>query len=146
MNVQDLLDQKGSSEVYTIRPERTVAEAISRLVERNVGALVVTDAGGRPVGIITERDILRCCSGEQHDRPRSQRVSEVMTSDLLVGERSDDVDYVMGVMTQSRIRHLPVMDGESLVGMVSIGDVVSAQLHATTYENRHLKQYISGSY
>lgn len=145
MNVEEILARKGSDEVHTIEPERTVQDAIARLVERNIGALVVAGENGDPVGIVTERDILRCCAGRP-DRLASTLVSEIMTRDLIVGESGDDIDYVMGVMTKNRIRHLPVVRDGALVGMVSIGDVVNVQLHETRYENRHLRNYIAGSY
>ena len=145
MNVQDILARKSSNTVRSIGPERTVAEAVARLVEHNIGSLVVME-GDRPVGIVTERDILRCCADEM-GKSGSTPVSEVMTRDLIVGEASDTIDYVMGIMTRNRIRHLPIMGpGDRVVGMVSIGDVVESQLRETIYENRHLRQYISGSY
>jgi len=101
--------------------------------------------GGEAVGIITERDILRVCSqGAQW--LASRRVAEVMTEDLIVGEPDDSIDYVMGIMTNNRIRHLPIVGQGGLNGMVSIGDVVKVHLQETEYENRHLKQYIRGTY
>jgi CBS domain-containing protein len=101
---------------------------------------------GRPVGILTERDVLRCCA-DGMGKSGSTRVSEVMTRDLIVGEAGDTIDYVMGIMTRNRIRHLPIIGpGDRVVGMVSIGDVVESQLRETIYENRHLRKYISGSY
>lgn len=145
MNVQDILDRKGSTAIRTIAPERTIAEAVSQLVEHNIGSLIVVEAG-RPVGIVTERDILRCCATDMA-AAASTRVSEVMTRDLIIGEAEDPVDYVMGIMTRNRIRHLPIMErGRGMLGMVSIGDVVESQLRETRYENRHLREYISGSY
>jgi CBS domain-containing protein len=75
------------------------------------------------------------------------RVADIMTRDLIVGEAGDSVDYVMGIMTRNRIRHLPIIDeAQGILGMVSIGDVVESQLRETAYENRHLRQYIEGSY
>ena len=125
MNVQDILARKSSNTVRSIEPERSVEEAVARLVEHNIGSLVVME-GGRPVGILTERDILRCCA-DGIGKSASIPVSEIMT--------------------RNRIRHLPIMGpGERVVGMVSIGDVVESQLRETIYENRHLRQYISGSY
>lgn len=145
MNVRSILDQKPSSEVYTIGPEETVQQAIGRLVQHNVGSLVVVEESEGPVGIITERDILRCCANEP-EKMATTRVNEVMSSDLIVGEPDDGIDYVMGIMTKNRIRHLPIVKGRELRGMVSIGDVVEIQLHETKYENRHLRDYITGSY
>lgn len=145
MNVQDILDRKGSNAVRTIAPDRTIEEAVAQLVEHNIGSLVVVD-GERPVGIVTERDILKCCANGMRESAAT-RVADVMTRDLIIGEAEDTVDYVMGIMTRNRIRHLPIMGpGQGMLGMVSIGDVVESQLRETRYENRHLKQYISGSY
>ena len=80
-------------------------------------------------------------------RAGSTLVQEIMTADLIVGEPDDTVDYVMGIMTRNRIRHLPIVGSrERILGMVSIGDVVESQLRETRYENRHLREYISGSY
>lgn len=144
MNVASILTGKGDPAVRTIEPEATIRDAIARLVENNIGSLVVVE-DGEPAGIITERDILRCCA-DRPDRLAEIRVGEVMTRDLIVGEPADELDYVMGIMTRNRIRHLPILDERRLVGMVSIGDVVNVQLHETRYENRHLKGYIAGSY
>jgi CBS domain-containing protein len=145
MNVQDILARKSSNTVRSIGPERTVEEAVARLVEHNIGSLVVME-GGRPVGILTERDVLRCCA-DGMGKSGSTPVSEIMTRDLIVGEAGDTIDYVMGIMTRNRIRHLPIIGPENrVVGMVSIGDVVESQLRETIYENRHLREYISGSY
>lgn len=145
MDVREILARKKTTAVRTVAPDRTVAEAIARLVEHNIGSLLVVD-GTRPVGIVTERDILRCCA-DDIEKAGSILVEEIMTADLIVGEPDDSVDYVMGIMTRNRIRHLPIMGkGEGVLGMVSIGDVVESQLRETRYENRHLREYISGSY
>jgi CBS domain-containing protein len=145
MNVRSILESKGSSEVVTIEPQRTIQEAIESLVEHNIGSLVVVDEEGELAGIITERDILRVCAGGG-DRLATTRVAEVMTRDLIVGDADDPIDYVMGIMTQNRVRHLPIVGRRGLRGMVSIGDVVKIQLHETEYENRHLKEYIQRGY
>ena len=145
MNVRSILERKASSEVYTIDPGKTVQHAIERLVEHNVGSLVVVDEEGSPAGIITERDILRCCASDPGRMARTPG-EEVMSSDLIVGEPDDGIDSVMGIMTKNRIRHLPIVDDRELRGMVSIGDVVEVQLEETKYENRHLRDYITGTY
>jgi CBS domain-containing protein len=143
MKVQDLLATKGSR-VVTIEPGRTVREAIDRLVEHRIGALLVVD-GESIAGIITERDILR--EAARHaDRLDRRLVREAMTADLIVGVPDDDLTYVMGIMTRNKIRHLPIVEGRDLRGIVSIGDLVWSCLTEAEFENRHLKEYIAGGY
>lgn len=124
MNIENVLAQKGGH-VYTARPDQTVREVVALLASRNVGALVVVDERARPVGIISERDIVRAAAREERlfDRP----VRELMTRDLILAAPQDDLRVVAHTMTEHRIRHLPVVAGEQLVGIVSIGDVVKAQ-------------------
>lgn len=143
MKVSDILLQKGS-EVISIEPDRSVREAVDRLVERRIGALLVLE-GGEIRGIITERDILRE-TAEHANRLDRRKVSDAMTSDLIVGVPDDDLNYVMGIMTRNKIRHLPIIDGNALKGIISIGDVVWASLTEAEFENRHLREYIAGSY
>jgi CBS domain-containing protein len=142
MRVSDILRKKGS-EVVTIDPHHTVHDAIRSLVRNNIGALLVTDPDGRLVGIFTERDILREAALHS-DRLEETVVGDVMTRNVVIGVPEDPIEYVMGIMTQNRIRHLPVMDGEELAGIVSIGDVVNAHVQETEFENRLLKDYIHG--
>lgn len=151
MRLKDILRQKGG-DVVTIESDRTVHDAICRLNEHKIGALVVTGEGGEIAGIITERDILHQC-GERclrvnesfaEDEGCPAMVRDVMTADLVIALPDDALDYAMGIMTKNRIRHLPVLEGGKLVGMVSIGDLVKASLEETEYENRQLKDYIYG--
>ena len=155
MNVQTILDQKDSLNVVTIEPERALQDAVERLVEHNIGSLVVVDTSGKPVGIITERDILKTCAsvrvragtcGRGCEKLAMTKVVDAMTADLIVGEADDAIDYVMGIMTKNRIRHLPIVRENGLCGMVSIGDVVKVQRQETEYENRHLREYIERGY
>jgi CBS domain-containing protein len=95
------------------------------------------------VGIITERDILRACAAGKAPLER-QHVQDVMSSNPVVGRPNDSVEDTMGVMTDRRIRHLPVLDGGMLAGLVSIGDLVKAQHDAMTMENHYLKSYLHG--
>ncbi len=146
MKLRDILDVKGDT-VHSIPPEARLQEAVDRLVENRVGALVVRrpDAGeaDRLLGIITERDILHACSAG--GRPLGEvKVAEAMTEKLITGTPDDDVEQVMGLMTARRIRHLPVLDGGRLSGMISIGDVVKAQHDRLALENRLMKDYIGG--
>lgn len=142
MLVRDILRKKGSH-VVTIEPHRTVHEAIQSLVANNIGSLLVVGAGHQLVGIFTERDILREVA-ERAGQLKETAVGDVMTRNVIIGVPEDTVDYVMGIMTQNRIRHLPVLEGEDLVGIVSIGDVVNTHLHQAQFENRMLRDYIQG--
>jgi CBS domain-containing protein len=124
MNIASILATKGDK-VVTIRAEQTIREALGVLAQHNIGALVVVDAALRPIGILSERDIVRAAAKNEAVFP--QLVSQLMTRDLVLGSPGDDVGAVGHTMVQRRIRHLPVLDGGKLVGMVSIGDVVKAQ-------------------
>jgi CBS domain-containing protein len=140
MKIRDILRGKGA-EVVTIHPEATVHQAMQVLVHHRIGSLVVIGERGKIAGIITERDILRECAAYS-ERVKETTVREVMTTNLIIGVPDDEVGYVMGIMTHNRIRHLPIIAGERLEGMISIGDVVKAQLEETEFENRYLKDYI----
>jgi CBS domain-containing protein len=124
MNIAHILAKKGGT-VHTIGPEQTVREALAELARHKIGALVVVDANGAPVGIISERDFVREAVRDERlfDRP----VGELMTRDLIIGSSEDDLQAVAHTMTEHRIRHIPVVVAGRLVGIVSIGDVVKAQ-------------------
>ena len=124
MNIASILATKGDK-VVTVRAEQSIREALGVLAQHNIGALVVVDAGMRPIGILSERDIVRAAARDEKVFPLL--VSQLMTRDLVLGEPGDDLGAVGHTMVQRRIRHLPVMAGGKLVGMVSIGDVVKAQ-------------------
>ena len=127
MNIAHVLARKGVR-VITIRPEQTVRQALSILVQHNIGALVVVDDAERPVGILSERDVVRAAARDEglFGRP----VAELMTRDVVVGLPEDDLKAVGGTMTERRIRHLPIVEKGKLVGIVSIGDVVKAERDA----------------
>ncbi len=143
MLLRDILRQKGG-DVHRVAPHATLAEAVDRLVEHNIGSLLVCD-GDTIAGIITERDILRACRtcAGQLD---AQQVRDHMTGldQLITGKPDDRVSEVMGLLTEKRIRHLPVLEGGKLVGLISIGDVVKAQHDLLSVENHYLKSYIQG--
>jgi CBS domain-containing protein len=124
MNIASILATKGDK-VITIRAEQTIREALGVLAQHNIGALVVIDAARRPIGILSERDVVRAAVKNESVFP--QLVSQLMTRDLVLGEPGDDLGAVGQTMVQRRIRHLPVMDRGQLVGMISIGDIVKAQ-------------------
>jgi CBS domain-containing protein len=144
MKVKEILKGKGT-EVVTVGVEETIYHAIKKLVEKNIGSLLVVDQKGAVAGIITERDILRQCD----QRPQSlgeTKIGSVMTKKLIVASPEDDIDYVENIMTENRIRHLPIVSGEKLEGIISIGDLVNVQRAQCKVENRYLKAYISGDY
>ncbi|HYW81461.1 MAG TPA: CBS domain-containing protein [Thermoguttaceae bacterium] len=144
MFLKDILKTKGDT-VYTITPEETVEDAVRKLVEHNIGSLLVCPkedgSKGQLAGIITERDILHACASGKCAMG-NMKVAEAMTAKLITGSPDDIVENVMGLMTAKRIRHLPVLLKDKLVGMVSIGDVVKAQHDRLAMENQFMKDYI----
>ncbi len=146
MKIKSILGVKGS-QVFTIAPEATLQDVVTELVANRVGALVVVGPGKEKdkevLGIITERDILRACV--VGSRPLNEvKVAEVMSAPPITGTPEDEAEEVMGLMTVRRIRHLPILEDKKLVGLISIGDLVKAQLDRLALENRYLKDYISG--
>lgn len=141
MSLQEILRAKGD-EVFTTVPGVTLSRVSELLVEHNCGSLVVVETEGskKMVGIITERDILRACAA---GKPLDQvKVDAVMSKRLITGRLSDSVAKIMGLLTENRVRHLPVIEDDELVGMISIGDVVKAQHDQLSAENHYLKNYI----
>ncbi len=123
MNIANILARKGSMAV-TVRPEQSIREALALLERHNIGALIAVQ-GESPVGILSERDIVR--EAARNERFFALTVADLMTRAVITGQPHDDLLTVAHTMTERRIRHLPVVDKERLVGMVSIGDVVKAQ-------------------
>ena len=141
-NVADILEGKGR-QVLTIEGAATVYEAIAKMVEGNVGALLVNE-DGRLAGIVTERDYLRRVTLQGRDE-RTTPVREIMTSELVYVGPEASIDECMAVMTERRIRHLPVLaDEREVVGIVSIGDLVKFQSKEQSVQIRFLTEYISG--
>jgi CBS domain-containing protein len=141
MHVVAVLKRKGT-DIVSIRPDEAVAAVARMLAERRIGAALVVDAG-RPVGILSERDIVRGVAG-QGSAVLQQPVSSLMTRDLVTCQPTDTMAHVMAVMTERRVRHLPVMDGERLIGLISIGDVVKARLDDAELEVESLRGYVAG--
>jgi len=141
MIVDGILRAKGAK-VETAQPDWTVLKAVQMLAEHGVGALVVSADGRHIDGIISERDVMRqIASGGPATLDKS--VVEVMVRDVITCSRGDTVNHLMTVMTERRIRHLPVVDDGLLVGIVSIGDVVKRRIEETEYEAEALRQYIA---
>ena len=125
MNIASILARKGGR-VVTCRPDQSIRQALGLLKEHNIGALVVVDAAGAPAGILSERDIVR--EAARDERLFGRIVGEIMTRDVIVGVPEDDLRAVRHTMTERRFRHVPVVVEGRLIGIVSIGDVVKAEL------------------
>lgn len=145
LKIADILRHKNSTTrvgVVTIAPTDRVTELVAALAEHNVGALIAVD-GDRVVGIVSERDVVRRIA-EQGPGVLDAAVSTIMTTSVLSCSSEDLVDSIAETMTQKRIRHMPVIDGTELVGVVSIGDVVSSRIRQLETDRGQLEQYISG--
>ncbi len=138
--VSDILAGKGR-DLLTVESDASVYDAVKQMVERNVGSLLVT-VDGRIEGIVTERDYLRRVTLEGRT-DRETHVSEIMSSPLVVVTPETSVDECMSVMTDRRIRHVPVVDGGEIVGVVSIGDVVKFKSSQQSYQIQYLTDYIT---
>ena len=141
MNVAHLLATKGR-DVATINQERSVNDAVAMLKERGIGALVVVGGTGPLTGILSERDIVRAFAREGADA-LDLRVAALMSTSVTTCEESTTVNELMTTMTEKRIRHVPVVQGGLLVGIVSIGDVVKARVTELENEKRDLLEYVS---
>lgn len=146
MKLQEILKAKGGT-VHTISPKATLQEVVGRLLEHHVGSLIVSESDEaeqvKILGIVTERDILLACMAGS--RPLVEVcVTEAMSTTVVTGTPDDAVEDVMGLMTTRRIRHLPVIEEGRLAGIISIGDVVKAQIDRLAMENRFMKDYIGG--
>ena len=141
MRVSDVLSSKGSGEIYSIRPDATMTELLDALAEHNVGAMVVSHDGTSMLGIVSERDVVRKL--RDFDEPRSVTVEQIMTTDVRVCAPDDSFGSLMAVMTEHRVRHVPVLDGETLVGVLSIGDAVKYRMDQLEFERDQLNNYVS---
>ncbi len=140
--VVDILEEKGR-DVLRIDADATVLEAVQLMVDENVGSLLVTE-GGEIAGIVTERDYLRRVTLEGRTAEET-RVGEIMSSPLVVVDPETTIEECMAVMTDRRIRHLPVAAGDDVVGLVSIGDLVKYTSRQQSFEIRYLTNYITAA-
>jgi CBS domain-containing protein len=143
MNVETILRSKGNA-VATIRPDETVAAAVTALVSGNIGALVASEDGEHVDGIISERDIVHALA-RLGPGLLSLTVAEVMTRPVVTCDPAESVAELMAEMTNRRIRHLPVVHDGRLCGIVSIGDVVKNRLDEIEFEARSLRSFIAGA-
>lgn len=140
-NVRDVLREKGSA-VYSIGPDDTVYDALKLMAERNVGALAVFE-GDRIVGIISERDYARKIV-LQHKLSKDTQVREIMTVEVITVTPSVDLEECMEIFTEKRLRHLPVVENDRVIGIISMGDVVKGIIGHKEDLIEHLEGYIKG--
>lgn len=141
MNVETILRSKGR-DVVTIAPEATIAKASDLLRSKGIGAVVIVDQAGAVGGILSERDIVRALA-EFGSQTSDHAVSEVMTRRVHSCELHDTIHDLMARMTESRIRHLPVLENGKLCGIISIGDVVKYRLEEVEFEAGALREYVA---
>ncbi|KPF71723.1 inosine-5-monophosphate dehydrogenase [Bosea sp. AAP35] len=141
MNVERLLGDKGR-EVFSVQPHRTLGEAVRTLSEKRIGAVVVLGTDGALVGILSERDIIRAL-GESGAAALETPVGEVMTARVVTCQSQTSIDALMETMTSGRFRHVPVVEGGLVIGIISIGDVVKHRVAAIEAESRAMRDYIA---
>jgi CBS domain-containing protein len=141
MKISVILKEKGGH-VHSIAPDATLAEALDKMLEFTIGSLIVLDTEGKLVGILSERDMLR--SVDKSEQAWSAvHVCDSMTRDVVTAQIDNKVEFAKDLMTNHRIRHLPILtEGDKLAGVLSIGDIIKAQLTETAFQNQLLKNYI----
>jgi CBS domain-containing protein len=142
--LRTILDGKPDQTVHYVGPDATVHEAVSTMCKKRIGALLVEE-NGAPIGIISERDIMQRLVLERRD-PASTRVADIMTRDVLCIDPDHEPEQVMAIMTERRVRHIPVVEGRTVVGLVSIGDLVRWVSRNQDFEIRALRDYVCGVY
>jgi CBS domain-containing protein len=141
MMVARILEEKGR-EVHTVQPHHSLRDVIARLAEKRLGALVVSDATRIPLGIVSERDIVRVLA-EHGAGVLDDPVSHHMTRNVQTVTEDATIDEVMSMMTNGRFRHMPVIEDGKLIGIISIGDVVRRQVETLHHEREALREYIA---
>jgi CBS domain-containing protein len=139
--VRKLLDRKGSK-IWSIQPDATVFDAVAKMAEKDVGSLVVMD-GDKVVGIITERHYARNVALKGKTSP-ALPVRDIMERHVIIARPEQPIEQCMALMTEKRVRHLPVFEGEKLIGIVSIGDLVKSIIDHQKFTIDQLEHYIRG--
>jgi CBS domain-containing protein len=140
MKISDVIRSKASAEVITITPDATVRDLVALLADRNIGAVIVRSGDAGFEGIVSERDVVRRLNG--NDAVLDAPVQDIMTTVVHTCEPGSDVDELMAQMTEHRIRHVPVVDKDDLVAVISIGDVVKSRITQLTFERDQLDSYV----
>ena len=141
MKVKDILASKANAIISFIGPNDKVTDAVRFMCDSHIGSLLVQDEKGSPLGIITERDVLRAVNDSSASY-ESLLVSDIMTTELICCLLGDDISYVMKILTKNKIRHLPIVEKKRVVGLISIGDVIKCSLEESRVENRRLQDYL----
>lgn len=141
MRLSDVLQKKGANAV-TVSASASVATAIQTMYQNRVGSVIVPSDGGKPIGILTERDIMRLCAQGKRDF-ENLLVKDCMTASPVLGSPDDRITEVLTVMTNKRFRHMPVVKDDQIIGIISIGDLVKAKLEETAEEAQALRDYIT---
>jgi CBS domain-containing protein len=144
MKVKDILAVKGSR-VVTIVENTSVFEAMLVFSANRIGSLLVVDKDENILGIICARDVLMATLNHLEDI-KTITIDKIMTTNLIVARKDDDLDYVRAVMTENRIRHLPIIDNKKVIGLISMGDVVNAQVTEKDVELTYYREYIADKY
>lgn len=140
MKIREVIAGKAIKDVVTISPDATVRDLLALLAQYNIGAAVVSGDGSSVDGIVSERDVARRLNG--NDAGLGDTVAQIMTAEVQTCEPSSSLDAVRNTMTQGRFRHLPVVENGSLVGVISIGDVVKAYIDQVEFERDQLDSYV----
>ena len=142
MLVKALLESK-PRDIITASLSTPVDEAMDLMISNNIGCLPVVDDAGKPIGIVSDADIFKKIhqtKGEYHQLS----VEDIMSTNLIIGVPNDDLNYISGVMAKNWIRHVPIVEGEVMVGLVSLRDIIKTQAENTEIENRYLQLYTGG--
>lgn len=142
MLIADILRVKGDK-VFTARSDDTVADAVATLMAHNIGALVVLDDTGEVAGILSERDVVRHLATTKTADLLAEPVTTCMTGKPITCKPRDSLDHLMAIMTEHRVRHVPVCEDRTLIGIVSIGDAVKRKIEHTEEEAAALRDYIA---
>ncbi len=140
MKIKSILEKKGN-DVYSISADGTLKDMVKEMLGRSIGSLLVLHDDGSIAGIITERDFLHNVA-KNADSWESVRVGDVMIKNVLTASSDETLDVVMSRMTKNRVRHMPVLESDKVVGILSIGDIIFASLDETTFQNELMKRYI----
>ena len=140
MKIKDVVGEKPTQGVVTISPDATVRDLLGLLAEHNIGAVVVSGDGTSVDGIVSERDVVRRLHG--HDEVLGSPVASIMTAEVHTAAPDHDLDSTRLVMTERRIRHVPVVEDGALVGIISIGDVVKSHISQVEFERDQLDHYV----